>query len=311
MTLGPSIVLGVGARTMTGFLPAPVNISAPEIVGTPRDGQTVTLDLGLWEGDVTSFEAAIYDESDNVILARQSVTNDSEFLLEDVVGLTLTLRVWALLTGGFTGTADSDPFGPILPIDDSGFVGTTTATSASTAGPVSVSVPVDAEAGDLLFVYSTSAAAGEIGTPAGWTDRLTGSGHAVRTLASWDGTTSSYDFTLPGATAVTIVMVAVRGYSWGAISTISGLTANPVPPTFSVPANDSLVYTCVGATTSTLDYSMPSGWTRRAYQGANRSVAVFERDAFAASGSLAGETVTRTSGAVNSRALQFSLTPAP
>jgi hypothetical protein len=52
---------------------------------------------------------------------------------------------------------------------------------------------------------------------------------------------------------------------------------------------------------------MPAGQTLIASISADRSIAVFERDALADAGSLAGVTVTRSAGSGNTRALQFSM----
>src|SRR6478672_5915700 len=74
----------------------PVNLFAPAIIGTPTDGTSVTLDLGIWAGSIDHFDAQVVDQLGNSILARQTVTQDSALVLNAVAGKTLTLRVWAV-----------------------------------------------------------------------------------------------------------------------------------------------------------------------------------------------------------------------
>lgn len=193
-----------------------------------------------------------------------------------------------------------------------GFIGSTTANAAS-ATSITVAVPAGAQAGDILIAFGASTSTNEHSTPAGWTDRLTTVGIALRSLASYDGTTPDYNFPISTATAQpqAIVLLCYRGYDWGTATGASGNAVDPTPPNLTVPANNSIVVQLAAALAAAHTYSMAAGWTSRAAVSTNRSIGAFQRDALAASGLLTSTVMTRTAGAGNSRAAAFSLSPKP
>jgi hypothetical protein len=182
---------------------------------------------------------------------------------------------------------------------------------AASGTSVTVDTPTGAIAGDLLLAYCQATGAAAYSTPSGWTEVVSNTGGHVVYARFHDGSSSDYTFTTSGSVAQAVLILAYRGLSFGIGSTVSGATANPTPPTITVPANDSINITFAGSGTAAVTYSMPSGWTQRAVRNTNRSIVAFERDATVSSGSLAGVQVTRTSGSANGRAMQVSIAPTP
>jgi hypothetical protein len=185
-----------------------------------------------------------------------------------------------------------------------------TAVTAGTGTSVSAAVPGDALAGDLILAFLQGNTSNTHTTPSGWTQVATVSGFTLLRLNSgWDGTTSSYAFSTGASIAEhNLILMAFRNASFGVSSVFSASGTNPTPASVTVPVEDSLNVTLVGAAGANT-YTMPEGWTQRAIT-TGRSIAVFQRDALVGSGTLAGTTVTRATGATNSRALQFTLSPA-
>jgi hypothetical protein len=192
-----------------------------------------------------------------------------------------------------------------------GFIGASSASAASGTSLV-VDVPLGAQAGDILMMFGASSGTGnEHNTPAGWDARFTGVGFSLRSLASYDGTTPNYTFTTISTATQSIVILAFRGYDFGASTGFTAAVTDPVPPNLTVPAANSLIVQIASTLNASHTYSMPAGWTSRAAVTTNRSISAFQRDALAAAGTLAGTTMTRTAGTTTARGLQFSLTPKP
>jgi len=147
-------------------------------------------------------------------------------------------------------------------------------------------------------------------TPSGWTDARTASGHVIRILPSWDGTTSSYTFSDAAATQQSIGIMVFRDAVFDAASTASSLAANPTTNTLTVAEDNSLIVLLVGALAVGVAYDTPSGFTSRGFTNANRTLQMFTRDSLATAGSLSGVTVTRNTGSTSSRAFVVSLKPA-
>jgi hypothetical protein len=192
-----------------------------------------------------------------------------------------------------------------------GFIGSSTANVGSGTSLV-IPVPAGAQAGDILVMFGASTGSGnEHNVPAGWTDRLTTLGYSMRSLASYDGTTPNYTFTTTSSAAQAIVLLAFRGYDWGATTGVSGNAVNPTPPNLTVPENNSIAVQIAATLNASHTYSMPAGWTNRAEVSTNRSITAFQRDTLVAAGTLTGTAITRVTGGGNSRGLAFSLSPKP
>jgi hypothetical protein len=197
---------------------------------------------------------------------------------------------------------------------DAPIVGFVSASSASAASGTSlvVDAPVGAQAGDIIMMFGASSGTGnEHNTPAGWDTRFTSVGFSLRSLASYDGTSPNFTFTTAATAVQSIVLMAFRGYDFGANTGVSSAVTNPTPPSLTVPAADSLIIQIASTLNASHTYSMPAGWTERAVVTTNRSISAFQRDAVAPSGVLAATTMTRTAGASTSRGLAFSLSPKP
>jgi hypothetical protein len=192
-----------------------------------------------------------------------------------------------------------------------GFVAASSASAASGTSLV-VDAPVGAQAGDIIVMFGASSGTGnEHNTPAGWTSRYTAVGFSMRSLASYDGTSPNFTFTTTATAFQSIILMAFRGYDFGAATGVSSAVTNPTPPNLTVPAADSLIIQIASTLNASHTYSMPAGWTERAVVTTNRSISAFQRDAVAPSGVLAATIMTRTAGASTARGLQFSLTPKP
>lgn len=188
-----------------------------------------------------------------------------------------------------------------------GFIGSAVVDNTGTS--TVVNMPVTAQSGDFIVMLGASNTAGnEVTPPAGWSTPVNTGGlsFAYRTH---DGS-PSYTFTVGGSIQHTVLIVVVRGYSFGvAGAAFSALAADPVASSITVPANNSLNLNLVASTAGGISWSMPAGWTARTASNTGRSVGAFQRDALVASGVLAGTTATRTAGAASGRALQLTLSP--
>lgn len=190
----------------------------------------------------------------------------------------------------------------------SGYVASSV-TSVSSGTSITINVPIGAAAGDLLVVWAVSGTGADFNTPAGWTDRLTSSGFAVRSLGAWDGSTGNYTFTMAASSPAAVIMMAFKNFDFDQVSTLSSATANPTPGSITVGENGCINFTLVGGVGASRTYSMPAGWTARNSNTTSRSVAAFQRDALVNAGALAGVQATLVSGTGNSRAVQFSVGP--
>jgi hypothetical protein len=190
-----------------------------------------------------------------------------------------------------------------------GFIGAASGGAGSGTSSV-VAASGDWEVGDVLIAYGIASLANPHNTPSGWTQVVTGNGYTLFHRLH-DGS-ASYTFTTSASVAQAVQIVAHRGYAFGAASALTSAGVNPTPPSLSVAANDSVVLQIVAAQAADVTWSMAAGWTQRATYGASsRSIRSFQRDALAASGALAGSTMTRSTGSVTGVAVAVSLSPVP
>ena len=190
----------------------------------------------------------------------------------------------------------------------SGFVGALKGNATGTSLTISMA-GTGVEADDRILMCAVSSGAGnEAAPPAGWATPVNTGGYSASHFTH-DGS-ASYTFTVPSSTTFMVMLLVFRGYSVGALGTaFSGLAANPVPTAITVPANDSINVAFVASLSAGLAYSAPAGWTQRDAGNTGRTVEGYQRNALVAAGSLVGDTFTRTVGATNGRAIQFSLSP--
>lgn len=256
--------------------------------------------------DVASFQVdggPVFDTQANA----QNINEAGLTIYDDDVHLTDTgnFHFADIKSQGVQGTAAPPP---PPPPPSPGYLGSSITTGDSTS--IVATVPPQAVAGCTLIAWGFTGTGNEFNTPAGWTERLTENGGSVRTLENWDGTTNNYTFTNPTSPQA-ITIIAVFEYVYDSIGAFSAATTDPVPPDITVGAADSIVFTLVGSVGAAKQFSMPAGWTEQLENGIDRSLAVYQRDALAPAGVLAGETVTRDAGSGNSRALQIAVRPAP
>jgi hypothetical protein len=187
-----------------------------------------------------------------------------------------------------------------------GVVGVSAAEDLLTTS-LSVAVPRGARSGDTLVAVSQGSELVGVVPPVGWTVGAGPTNGAAIASIVYDGVTPSFLFTTLSAVAQVVVIVAVRGFTLGVVGTFSVDAVSPTPPSIVVPVAASLNLAVV-ASDAGQSYSMPSGWSAKAFRNARRTITVFQNDGRVPAGSLAGVQITRTAGAANGRAAQIALT---
>jgi hypothetical protein len=189
------------------------------------------------------------------------------------------------------------------PPADVTFVGA--ATAADSGASVTVAAPAGAEVGDTLRAIVAANASFPPVLPSGWAPITTDGARAVYGRVH-DGS-ANYTFNTDGAVVKSAAILAYRNVAGGAATAFVTPANDPTPPNLDVPEDGSRVLTVAASATAGNTYSMPAGWTLRASIGTNRTIYVFERNALADAGSLAGAQVTRASGSSTAAAMQLSL----
>lgn len=176
---------------------------------------------------------------------------------------------------------------------------------------VTVSVPVGAVAGDLLVAIGTTGSATDtFNAVSGWTEQSDANGRLIATLASWNGSTSSYTFGISATRAVRVQILCFRNAAFGVIGTPSASGNDPVAPSITINAANSLWLAVGSSTLSGMTYSVPSGFSDIvAAQSTTISQRIIVSDTLQPIGATSTITFTRTSGADTSRAAQFSIKP--
>lgn len=172
---------------------------------------------------------------------------------------------------------------------------------------LTVAVPSAARSGDTLIAVSQGSELVAVVPPVGWTVRAGPTNGASIASIVYDGITPSFLFTTLSAIAQAVVIVAVRGFTIGVVGTFSVDAVSPTPPSIVVPVAASLNLAVVTSNAGQ-SYSMPVGWSAKAFRNTRRTITVFQNDGRVAAGSLAGVQITRTAGAANGRAAQIALT---
>lgn len=187
-----------------------------------------------------------------------------------------------------------------------GVVGVSAAEDLLTTS-LSVAVPRGARSGDTLIAVSQGSELVGVVPPVGWAVGAGPTSGASIASIVYDGVTPSFLFTTLSAVAQVVVIVAVRGFTLGVVGTFSVDAVSPTPPSVVIPVAASLNLAIV-ASDAGQSYSMPSGWTARAFRNTQRTITVFQNDGRVPAGSLVGAQITRTAGAANGRAAQIGLT---
>lgn len=137
--------------------------------------------------------------------------------------------------------------------------------ASATGASVSCSVPVGAQAGDLLIGVSTqrgSTSTLAMTPPTGWTETLDDIGRWAGYLPAWDGTTTSYTFTKSASAANPIVVIlAFRNADFDVQGTLSTSTTSPAAPSITLSSNNSVVIATFSSLLSTATYTTPTGYT--------------------------------------------------
>ena len=188
--------------------PAPVNEMPPEILGTPQDGQIITINIGTWS-NATSFEAEIRstESTPTVYFARQAIAWDDEFTIPDTaIGKSLVVEILGTGPGG-TVSAVSAAFGPIIAAGDTFILGVAWAQTAQSvpSGWEHLLAPSGIPNSDALFPN----VAGAQSVTAGWQGTSVGTAIISTVTSSFgdgrlagrfspNGTYSAYRFTVAG-----------------------------------------------------------------------------------------------------------------
>jgi hypothetical protein len=301
--------LAQAKRDGIAFASGAPTLNALSLTGTAVQNVSSTINIvGATAGSTISVQSGSLPPGMTLNSAARTISGTPPTIAKDNFTLRETLT-------GATNTPNDTALSIEVVAAPAGvtYVGATTAALANST-TITANVPAGAQAGDILVAWIISGANFNALELSGWTRRYgdpatENFGFSVQTLASWDGTTSSYTFTLADLSPVSIILMAYRGAAFDAISALTSAVQDPTPPTMTVVANNCVNLTLAGGIGAGREYTMPSGWTQRLFTTTNRSSAAFQRDATVNSGSLAGVQVTRSVGTGNSRALQMTLRP--
>jgi hypothetical protein len=192
------------------------------------------------------------------------------------------------------------------PAPISGFVAAVRGSITGTS--LTLTVPEGVQAGDCAMMAGVSSnvpSSNEVAPGSGWSTPVNTAGFSFAHRVH-DGS-ATLTFTVPSSVLFTVMLVFVRGGTFGKANTAwSGLAANPVPADLADVAANSLNFTFVGAINSGVMWGM-TDWTSRSAGNANRSSAAFERNV-RVSGAVAGVAAVRNAGGTNGRALQAAIT---
>lgn len=170
-------------------------------------------------------------------------------------------------------------------------------------------LPAGVQNGDLLVFIGCNAGSTATFTISGtgWTERLDST---ARYTASGIYTGELPTFTASGDNGNSFFTLAFRRASFGAISTTSATEANPIAPSFTVPATNSFLIGAVAQPSGGNTYSAPEGWTKLGEVSTPTQVSVFIKNSLQTSGSSGTTTFTRATGtSALPRAWQMSISP--
>ena len=191
-------------------------------------------------------------------------------------------------------------------------VGTASAETARVSGSsptnVTVSVPAQAQTGDLLVALVMGD--DTVTLPSGWSQQAgSGSGNSRLLTRTWDGLAASYTFTVNTDEAVAGIICAFRDAAFGVAGVVDD-DGNPLAlPGITVPLTNSLLCIAAHSGGGGAVFTGPSGFTRVAQRNATGvSCAIFVSDAYVANGSSGGRSVSFT-GPTNATARLFSISP--
>lgn len=192
------------------------------------------------------------------------------------------------------------------------FVVGTFETSGSAGTTATVTQPSNTQVGDLLIAIGIGGAVTYTWTsPAGWTERFDAEGRFISTFEATTAGTVSHVFTQSTSSARTVILIVVRRGVWGSRGNIATATTNPIAPSFTVPANGSLLFGIASLVASGTAYTTPAGWTQVAGRNTHNTLYVYTQNALEPSGASGTVTFNRASGTgTTSRAQQFSISPA-
>ena len=183
--------------------------------------------------------------------------------------------------------------------------------SAVTAGSTTLvcNTPTGAITGDLLVAFMVGGDPVRTFTqPAGWTEQLDANGRAIASLASYDGTTMNYTFTMSGSDTMRVQILCFRNATWGIVGTPSASVTSPVAPSITIPNNDSLWLVYTSSTDVGMTYTTPSGFSDIvAAQSTTVTQKLIVNNTLQLSGATATVTMTRTAGSFSGRAVQLSI----
>lgn len=137
-----------------------------------------------------------------------------------------------------------------------------TSTNNGTGTTINISVPAGSASGDLLFVALSGASTTATWTgPVGWSERIDANGRSIYSLASYDGTTSSYTFTTSSAGAKGAIMVCVRNATWRVIGIHGSSVTNPSAPAIILTTSNNMRFAVAYSTNAGVNFTAPSGFT--------------------------------------------------